>query len=143
MLRTEPRLKSEFVSSGQVRLGFHHVLDHGQASELASMAVECAGDQAPAQYWHMHDLLFSSQGRLFRADKRVYNDFAGQLGLDVAAFSACMADDTHLTKVRAMNDERISSWSIRRRPSFVVNGTVYAGGIPFGAFEVAIQEALG
>ncbi len=143
MLRTEPRLKSEFVSSGQVRLGFHHVLDHGRASELASMAVECAGDQAPAQYWHMHDLLFGSQGKLFRADVSVYDDFADQIGLDGAAFGACMADDTHLAKVRVMNDERVTTWSIRRRPSFVVNGKVYAGGIPFDAFAVAIQEALG
>ncbi len=143
MLRTEPKLKSEFVSSGQVRLGFHHVLDHGQASAWASMAVECAGDQAPAQYWHMHDLLFGNQGRLFRADKLAYNDFAHQLELDVVAFGACMAEDRYLAKIQAMDDERISVWSIRRRPSFVINGTVYTGGIPFSAFEVAIQEALG
>ncbi len=143
MLRIEPRLKSEFVSSGQVRLGFHHVLDHGQASELASMSIECAGDQDPAQYWHMHDLLFSSQDKLFRAGKATYNEFALQIGLDVMAFGSCMADDTHLAKVQAMNDERMTAWAIRRRPSFVINGKVYAGGIPFNAFEVAIQEALG
>lgn len=143
MLRTEPQLKSEFVSSGQVRLGFHHILDHGQASEKASMAVECAAEQSLAQYWSMHDLLFSSQGSLFQADNAVYGNLAGQLDLDVTAFNSCMADETHLAKVRAMNEERIDSWSIRRRPSFVINDKVYAGGIPFGAFEIAIQEALG
>lgn len=125
-----------------MRLGFHHILDHGRASELASMATECAGDQSPAQYWHMHDLLFSSQGSLFRADNGTYDAFARQLGLNESAFSSCMTDETHLAKVQAMNEERIDSWAIRRRPSFLINGRVYAGGIPFGAFEVAIQEAL-
>jgi protein-disulfide isomerase len=143
VLRTEPQLMSEFVSTGQVRLGFHHILDHGQASEYASMATECAGEQSPTQFWTMHDLLFSSQSQLFRADKATYNAFASQIGLDVAAFGTCMANDTHLAKVRAMNDERVSEWSIRRRPSFVINGKVYEGGIPFNAFEIAIQEAIG
>lgn len=142
MLRTEPQLIENFVSAGQVRLAFHHNLDHGTRSEYASMATECAGEQEAGKFWQMHNLLFSRQGSLFGADKSDYDQFAGDLGLDGAAFAACMANDTYLDKVRDMDSERISEWSIRRRPAFVINGRIYEGGIPYTAFEKAIQEAL-
>ncbi len=141
MLRVEPRLKTEYVATGAVRLGFHHILDHGRSSEQAALAAECAGEQSPASFWTMHDLLFSRLRELSRADAARFAAYAGEIGLDQAAFGACMADQRYADKVQAMEAQRRSEWGVRRRPSFLINGRLYEGGLPFEAFAQAIQDA--
>lgn len=141
MLRVEPRLKAEYVATGAVRLGFHHILDHGRSSEQAALAAECAGAQSPASFWTMHDLLFSRLRELSRADAARFAAYAGEIGLDQEAFGACMAEQRYADKVQAMEAQRRSEWGIRRRPSFLINGRLYEGGLPFEAFAQAIQDA--
>ncbi len=142
MLRVEPRLIETFVATGEVKLAFLHILDHGGSSELASMSAECAGAQNPVAFWDMHDHMFANQRALFSATTDTYIGFAGDLGLDQAAFGACLNEETYLDKVRSMDDMRRSQ-GIRRRPSFLINDQVVAGGIPFEAFVTLIQTELG
>lgn len=142
MLRVEPRLKDTYVTAGVVKLAYHPALDHGEDSVMASMAVECAGEQQAEHYWTMHDFLFGNLRSLRNADISRYSGFAGTVGLDQTAFEACMAEDRYRDKVRNLNTVRRSEWGARVRPSFMINGQLYAGGIPFTAFEQAIQDAL-
>lgn len=140
-MRVEPRLKAEYVATGAVRLGFHHILDHGRSSEQAALAAECAGEQSPASFWAMHDLLFSRLRELSRADAAQFTAYAGEIGLDQEAFGACMVEQRYGDKIRAMDERRRSEWGVRRRPSFLINGRLYEGGLPFEAFAQAIQAA--
>ena len=142
MLRVEPRLIETFVATGEVKLSFLHILDHGGSSELASMSAECAGAQNPMAFWSMHDHMFANQRALFGAMADTYIGFAGDSGLDQAAFGACLNEGTYLDKVRAM-DEMRRSQGIRRRPSFFINEELVTGGIPFESFVSLIQAELG
>ena len=92
MLRVEPEIIRDYVDPGVVRLAFHHVLDHGDASQLAHRTVECAGAQEPLAFWRMHNLLFERQDALWQADAATVTAFATELGLGAEAFAACLDD---------------------------------------------------
>ncbi|NJM41142.1 MAG: thioredoxin domain-containing protein [Anaerolineae bacterium] len=45
MLTTEPEIIERYVRTGQLKLVFRDVLNHGERSERASEAAACAGRQ--------------------------------------------------------------------------------------------------
>jgi protein-disulfide isomerase len=140
VLRVEPEIEAAYVASGQVKLAFHPILDHGEASQRAQIAAECAGAQSPAAFWQMHDLLFERQGDVWSADVALLSGWAGELGLVPATFEACMADPAIADKVVRMEQARRDA-GIRQRPSFDINGKLYAGALPLPGFQQAIAAA--
>jgi protein-disulfide isomerase len=140
VLRTEPEIAAAFIATGQASLQFHHMLDHGNASRIASIAAECAGTQDPLAFWQLRTLLFERQNDLFNASSETVTSWAGEVGLDVTAFAACQADPAVAEKVERMNQERIDA-GIRQRPSFDINGQIIAGALPLSQFERLIVEA--
>ena len=62
----------------------------------AAEAANCAGEQGA--YWKFHDDLFSGQYSLGRA---AYEQYASDLGLDTAAFTACLDDHRYQAEVKA------------------------------------------
>lgn len=117
MLRTEPTLIEEYVRTGQVKLQFWHILDHGNASVQASVAAECAGQQAA--FWRMHDALFENQDQLWDAKLETHVDLAAALGLDTDAFRQCMGGDGK-DKVVAI-DQQVKARGVHLRPTFDIS----------------------
>lgn len=141
MLRVEPEILANYVATGQVKLAFHHVLDHGN-SALLHQAAECAAEQAPAAFWSMHDLLFEHQNDLFRADSATVAGLATGIGLDGPALQSCVDSGRYAEKVQRMDQARRAA-GIRLRPSFDINGAVYEGAQPFPNFVAVIGGILG
>src|SRR5690606_31043959 len=88
----------------------------------AARAARCAGDQG--RYWEYHDALYARQARWSGRSSTPLNDFeeyAAELGLDRAAFSACLRSDRHAEVVTAniMLGERLG---VRGTPTVIVNG---------------------
>lgn len=123
MLRKEPVILDEFVRTGQVKLQFRHILDHG-LSLLASTAAECAGQQGA--FWRMHDALFTHQDQLWSGSTDILEQFAADLNLDSAAFAQCLADENVQRRVRQINQDAKSA-GVRVRPTFDINGTRVQG----------------
>jgi protein-disulfide isomerase len=140
VLRVEPEIKAAYVASGVVKLAFHPMLDHGDASRLAHRAAECAGAQSPLAFWEMHDLLFERQGDVWSGNDQTMTDWAGELGLDTAGFAACMAGPEMANKVERLDQARREA-GIRQRPSFDINGRLYAGALPLAGFQQALTDA--
>ena len=140
MLRVEPEILANYVADGRVQLAFWHVIDHGTQSQVTHVAAECAGAQDPLAFWHMHDLLFERQGELWRDTAAIVTGMAGQLGLDTAAFAACLVDPAINEKVTRMDNERRAA-GIRLRPSFDLNGRILPGSQPFETFARLFEEA--
>jgi protein-disulfide isomerase len=88
-----------------------HALLAAEASEAAS---------AQGKFWPMHDLLFQNQAHLKERDLYRY---AGQLGLDLARYTAEMDDHIYLQKVREQADGARRS-HIRATPTFFLDGVV-------------------
>jgi protein-disulfide isomerase len=139
VLRVEPEIVANYVATGQVRLAFHPVLDHGQASRLAHTAAECAGRQSPLAFWRLHDILFERQAELWQTTPELLAEMAAAAGVDAAAFAACVADPAVVAHVERLDQERRSA-GIRQRPSFDVNGRLIEGSLPYPALAQVLDE---
>ncbi|MBE3067032.1 MAG: DsbA family protein [Chloroflexi bacterium] len=102
----------------------------------AAEAAHCAGEQDA--YWKFHDALFSGQYDLGRA---AYEQYAADLGLEPAAFTACLDDHRYQDEVRA-DAADATSLGLTGTPSFVINGRILIGALPFEDFKAIIDEEL-
>lgn len=144
------KLVEEYVDSGQLRVVMREYpieTIHPRAF-AASSAAMCAGFQD--KYWEMHDLIFANQKALSDADLKGH---AETLGLDGAAYDACMTDDATNAQIRAEIAEA-QSMGISGTPSFVIGLTdpedsnkvrvteYIRGAQPLPAFQTAVKNQL-
>lgn len=108
---------------------------HPQAFK-AGEAAHCAGDQG--KYWEFHDRLFANQQALQPDDLKKY---AAELGLDAAAFGACLDTGKHGERVRNGVAEG-TKLGINSTPTIYINGRMLSGAQPFEVFKGVIDEEL-
>jgi protein-disulfide isomerase len=102
----------------------------------AAEAAECADEQGA--YWKYHDALFTQQNGLNRA---AYEQYAADLGLDTKAFVACLDSHRYQAEIQADASDA-TRVGISGTPSFVVNGRILIGALPFSEFKAVIDEEL-
>jgi protein-disulfide isomerase len=108
---------------------------HPQAFK-ASEAAHCAGDQG--KYWEYHDRLFANQQQLQPDDLKKH---AADLGLDAAAFNACLDNSKHGERVRdgVAQGTRVG---VSSTPTVYINGRMLSGAQPYETFASVIDEEL-
>ena len=122
---------------GQIRFVYRDLPLPGHPESLpAAEAANCAGEQGA--YWKFHDALFSGQYALGRA---AYEQYAAALGLEPAAFTACLDDHRTQDEVRA-DAADATRLGLNGTPSFVINGRILIGALPFEDFKAIIDEEL-
>ncbi len=119
---------------GMVRIAFHHFpLDAGcnphvtaamhSASCLAAIASECAARSG--RFWEYHDRLFGAQDKLGRDDLVAT---AVELGLDRAAFTACLDDPS--ARARVVDDIAAGAAAgVKSTPTLFMNGRMIEGAL--------------
>jgi protein-disulfide isomerase len=85
----EPQLKSEFLDKGLAR---YIVQIDPVAAPRAAVAALCAGQQN--KFFEFRNLLLSKQAEWKEGDDAAMQAYAKSLGLDEAAFAACLKDET-------------------------------------------------
>ncbi len=131
---TMPDFKTELIDTGRV----YYVLKdfpldsiHPEAFE-AAVAARCAGEQE--MYLEMHDALFSSQtlwGGIGDADANSYfATLADDLGLNVATFNTCLANEMHAENIIASQSEG-QQFGVSGTPNFFFNGYYIRGGFRY------------
>ncbi|MDQ7028222.1 MAG: DsbA family protein [Anaerolineae bacterium] len=108
----------------------------GAESVSAAIAAECANEQG--EFWAYHDLLFANQQNL---NQSAYIAFAGELGLDVDAFTGCIDNETYLAEVRA-DTAAAQQLGATGTPTFYINGRFVSGAQPYEVFAAIIEEEL-
>jgi protein-disulfide isomerase len=122
---------------GQIRFVYRDFpLPMHAEAEPAAEAAECAGEQSA--YWQFHDALFSGRYDLGRA---AYDQIAAELGLDTAAFSECLDSHRYQSEIEADSSDA-TNVGISSTPSFVINGRILVGALPFSDFKAVIDEEL-
>lgn len=111
-------------------LSFH------QRAWPASVAVHCAEDQG--KFWEYHRNLFEANGDLSAAD---LNKRASDLGLDAAAFGACMDSKKFDAKIQS-NFEGGQAVGVTGTPAFFINGRMLVGAQPIETFRQVINDEL-
>jgi protein-disulfide isomerase len=106
-----------------------HALKAAEVSESAA---------AQGKFWPMHDVLFQNQAHL--KDRDLYR-YAGDLGLDLARYTAEMDDHIYLQKVRehAQGGRRSH---IRATPTFFLDGIVQDISFGMQALHDAVAAAV-
>ena len=141
----EPRLKKEYIDTGKAKLVFRDfpiVQIHPEAL-LASMAVDCAGEQN--KYWQYHDKVFREQYNkgddLVRFKAADLKKWAKDSGLDQAKFDQCL--DSEKYKNEVLKDKADGdAVSVQGTPTFFINGHVIGGAQPYPAFKTLIDDLL-
>ncbi len=137
--RVEPTLKRLKQTYGDklriVWKDFPLTQIHPQAFK-ASEAAHCAGDQG--KYWEFHDVLFSDQQLLQPENLKQH---ATKLGLDAAAFGACLDSSKYAERVRD-GVAQGSRLGVNSTPMIYINGRRVSGAQPFEVFASLIDEEL-
>ena len=108
---------------------------HPQAFK-ASEAAHCAGDQG--KFWEYHDRLFVNQQQLQPEELKQH---ATALGLDAAAFNACLDSSKYGERVRdgVAQGTRLG---VNSTPTIYINGRMLSGAQPYETFVSVIDEEL-
>ena len=122
----------------QVRLEYRHFpLDsiHPHARRAAEAAM-CAADQG--KFWEFHRVLFEESPKL---EPEKLGAYAQRVGLDRAAFDACLAEQRHAATVEA-DIEAGRAAGVAGTPAFYVNGRPVTAGRSLQQFSAVIDEEL-
>jgi protein-disulfide isomerase len=137
---TLPLIREQYINTGQVRFVYKHFAILGSESNRTAEAAECAAEQG--QFWEYHDLIFADQ----TTTRSVFNDdaltrLAGDLGLETAAFSDCLASGRYTDQIQR-ESQAASAMGLRGTPGFLINGVFVSGAQPVEAFQQVIEEQL-
>ena len=102
----------------------HFPLDSHPEAHGAAIAAECANRQG--KFWELHDKMFENQATLTAPN---IDQFATQLGIDMAKFGTCKSDP-EVAKMVAADQAQGEEAGVEGTPSFFINGIQYSKGIP-------------
>ena len=141
-----PRLLTEFVADGRLRIVSRDIDILGRTpseSLAAAVGAACAGEQG--RYWAFHDVLFWNQAGenrgAYAPDRLAL--MADRLGLDRAAWDACVADPARAAAVSTTTAAALAK-GINATPTLSINGQVFRG-LPqsYDALAAAITQLAG
>jgi protein-disulfide isomerase len=106
------------------------------AARGAHEAARCAGEQG--KFWEYHALLYANAPRATPDDLKA---FAAQVGLEPAAFQACLDERRYRTAVQRDIEEG-KRVGVTGTPTFFINGRIMSGALPVNRFVEVIEEEL-
>jgi protein-disulfide isomerase len=123
-----PDVVRQLIETGQVRWRYRDFPLDGphRSARLAQHSAACANDQE--RYWQQHALLYQGQGKWSREDEPsgTFRGYAKQIGLDVAAYDACMISAKYAGRIQASYNEGIAV-GVASTPTFLIGGRLYEG----------------
>jgi protein-disulfide isomerase len=133
---TQKELRENEIKDGKVKLVFKNFpLPFHQYAEKAAEAAECANQQG--KFWQMHDLLFSSGGRL---DTDSLKSYAKKIGLEQDKFDHCL-DSGETAGIVSSDKSQCAAAGVQGTPTFFINGKMLVGAQPYEQFKNLIGES--
>jgi protein-disulfide isomerase len=141
--QTLPTLVQEYIDSGQAKLIFkdfplQQIHPNAQgAAEAARCVRELAGSDDA--FWAMHDTLFAQQGTWggVADPAALFTGYAGEIGVDAAAFGECLSSGRYTEAVQADLVEGLN-FGVQGTPTFFLDGQAFVGAQPIANFRQAI-----
>lgn len=120
-----PTVRDQLIATGRLRWRFRDfpLAQHPHA-RLAAHAAACAGDQG--KYWEMNEAIFAGQYDWSpqRNAASTFRGYATRLGLDAAAYDACMRSARYAGRIQASVEEGMRL-GVNGTPTFLVGDRLY------------------
>lgn len=125
-----------------------YLLGNSQRAALGTQASLCAGQQEPARFWEMSDLMFSWLNQAYGRPN--IEEAAKTMGLDVGALTACMDSPETAAIMQGVYEEAMARqvWGTPAtffngaRPDCGVPGDTCEGNLPYGMVVQNIERHL-
>ena len=135
-----PKVKSEYVDKGKVRLVYRDFpLD--RFALRASMLARCAGRE---RFFAFLDILFKRQKNWAGSTDPInaLGQIAALGGMNKEQFAACMQNPKIEKQVLESRMAAENAFTIQSTPSFIVNGRKISGGITFDQFKAIVDPLI-
>jgi protein-disulfide isomerase len=136
--RIEPNIDQNYVDTGKIKFVFHDFpLPMHPNAVPAALAARAAGAQG--KFWAMHDLLYARQSEWSGSGDamKFFKTYAGELGLDQAAFDSAVDNKTYAPAIDAAVADG-NKQGINATPTYLVDGKA----ADTNALAAAIDAAL-
>ncbi len=153
---TEWQIIDKYVNTGKAKIVYKGLAFLGSESESAVLAASCAKEQG--KFWQMHDAIFEAEWSEVKnviAGKMQSNENNGNLtreffaktaqGLRINKDSFLSCFDSKKYKTEIDDNSKQASAALNGKvstPSFLINGKVIQGALPFEDFSKTIDEIL-
>lgn len=146
-MAVEPQLKSEYIDKGQVR---YIVQLYPLNAPRAAVAALCAGQQD--KFFEFRNALLTKQAEWKEGDDATLQALAKDLGLDEAAFAACLKDEAVQATVDNYREFSQKDIGVPQAPSYLMlklnaqgqpeNSKPLVGGQTADQFMQAVKDIL-
>lgn len=137
------QLRQQYIETGVVRLVYRDfpIVERHRSALVAAVAARCAAAQD--RFWPLHDQLYATHdeewGGVPKRDRKVMLEFAAQQHLQLDTFETCMGDPT-VEQAVLQEAKAARALGVDATPTFLINGHLMAGALPFEAFEEVIGQ---
>jgi protein-disulfide isomerase len=136
-----PRLKADYIDSGQVRL-VHREVYFDRYGLWAAMVARCDGGD---RYFGIADMIYARQRDWSRGEPaevvQALANIGASAGLTREALDACLSDGEKAQTLVAWYQENATADEIEATPSFIINGEKYAN-MPYDDLRAVLDQKL-
>ena len=122
-----PEITRQLVETGKVRWRYRDFpLNMHPFARLAAHSAACADDQG--KYWQQHAAIYQGQSTWAREAEPsgIFRGYAGQVGLDLKAYDACMMSAKYAGRIQASYEEGVRV-GVNGTPTFLIGDRLYNG----------------
>ncbi len=134
---TLPRLKAEWIDTGKAKLILRDFpLD--PLAQAAAMISHCSGDR----YFTFIESFFHYQPQWTRSPSPIdaLATMARMGGMNESQVESCLNDRSLLDAINARKVDSVQTYGINLTPSFLINGKLVAGDLPYDQFAKILAE---
>jgi len=133
--------KVHFTSRSMGNFVSQNIGTGGTESRDAAEAAYCAADQE--MFWEFSQAAYANwKGEEVGSfSSQRLNEIAQSISLDMDLFTKCMKDHTNRDRVNQDYSDGLAA-GINATPSFLINGKLIPGALPFASFQKEIEAAL-
>lgn len=137
---TWPKFKENYIDTGKVKFILREVY-FDPYGLWASMVARCGGESV---FYPISDQLMKKQNTWTRS-----GDVAGEIqkigqlnGLSGSQMGACLTDRPYAEELVARYQANAQEHGIQSTPSFIINGDLYTGNMPYEEFADVVDRYL-
>ena len=122
-----PTIEERLIKTGRLRWRYRDFpLQQHQFSRIAAHSAACADEQG--KFWPQHEHIYEGQSEwaVARDAAGIFRRYAGEVGLDLGKYDACMSAGKYAGRIQASLDEGVRA-GVSSTPTLLVGGRLYQG----------------